>query len=120
MKVKFYQQEGFFTTLITSVLIILIAIITEHFQSLFVPETGRLKLFGDVGIILAVGLLLKWKYVRQILGVLVLIATFGLLFIVTNASSEYLLSQSILLIALALITYFLLFSSSVRNYVNGN
>jgi hypothetical protein len=117
MKEKFYQKKGFYQSLFTSVLIIAIAVITDRFKTLFVPETGNLKLFGGIGIILALGLLLKWKYVRQILAVLVLIALFAMIFILINTSSEFILNQSILLIALAVASYFLILSSSVRNYV---
>jgi hypothetical protein len=118
MKEKFYQKKGFYQALFTSVLIIAIEVITGQFKTLFVSESGNLKLFGGIGIILALGLLLKWKYVRQILGVLVLFALFAMIFILINTSREFILNRSVLLIALAVAFYFLIISSSVRNYVN--
>lgn len=118
MKTKFYQEKGFFLTLLTSILIISIALLTEYKKTLFVHETGNFKIFGSLGVLCAIGLLLKWKYVRQILGVIVLIALVGIIFIMTGTSKEFLLSYSILLTALVLVAYFLFLSRSVRNYVS--
>lgn len=73
MNEKFYQQKGFYQTLLTSILIISISLITQYKKTLFVQETGNFKIYGSLGMLLAVGLLLKWKFVREILGVLSLI-----------------------------------------------
>jgi hypothetical protein len=118
MKTKFYQEKGFFLTLLTSILVISIALITEYKKTLFVQETGTIKIIGSLGVLLAIGLLLKWKYARQILGVIVLIGIVGIIFIMTGISKEFLLSYSILLTTLVLIAYFLFLSRSVRNYVS--
>jgi putative effector of murein hydrolase len=119
MKTKFYQEKGFFLTLITSILIILIILIIDYKKTLFVHETGHLKILGGgLGIILAIGLILKWKYIRQILGVLVLMSLFGVIFIAIGSSKEFLLSYSILISTLFLIVYLLLFSKSVKDYIN--
>jgi putative effector of murein hydrolase len=119
MKTKFYQEKGFFLTLLTSILIISIILIIDFKKTLFVRETGHLKILGGgLGIILAIGLILKWKYVRQILGVLVLISLVGVIFIAIGSSKEFLLSYSILLSTLFLIAYLLLFSKSVKDYIN--
>jgi len=118
MNEALYLQKGFLSTLFTSVLIISIAVATDYFDSLFVPETGKLKIFGGIGIILAVGLVFKWKYVRFILSIIASIAFLGVIAILTVASVQFILPLSILLAALTLITYFLLFSKSVKTYVD--
>ncbi len=118
MKTKLFQDKGFLLTLVTSILIILIVLIIDYKKTLFVHETGHLKILGGgLGIILAIGLILKWKYFRQILGVLVSMSLIGVIFIAIGSSKEYLLSYSILLSTLILIAYFLLFSKSVKDYV---
>lgn len=119
MKTRFYQEKGFFLTLITSILIILIILIIDYKKTLFVQETGHLKILGGgLGIILAIGLILKWKYIRQILGVLVLLSLVAVIGMIIGSSKEFLLSYSILLSTLILIAYLLLFSKSVKDYVN--
>lgn len=118
MKEKFYQRKGFIPTLITAILISAVAIITKQFKTLFVPESGNLKIFGGLGILLAIGLLLRWKYVRQILGVIVLLATAGVGFLAFNVNNEFLLSHLILLVSLIVILYFLIVSKSVKCYID--
>ncbi|NVO11847.1 MAG: hypothetical protein HXX16_17950 [Bacteroidales bacterium] len=119
MKTKLFQEKKFFLTLLTSILIISIVLIIDYKKTLFVHETGHLKILGGgLGIILAIGLILKWKYIRQILGVLVLISLVAVIVMAIGSSKEFLLSYSILLSTLILIAYFLLFSKSVKDYVN--
>jgi len=119
MKEKFYQRKGFLPTLFTTVLIIAVAVITDHYKTLFVHETGNIKIFGGLGILLAFGLLLRWKYVRQILGVFALIATTGITFHIFNVDKEFILSTFILLGGLILISYFLIVSESIKSYIGG-
>jgi len=116
MNKALYSQKGFRSTLLTSLLIISIAIATEYFDALFVHETGNIKIFGSIGIVLALGLIFKWRYVRNILSVFSFIAFAGSIFMVSGASEEYLIPLSILLATLALINYFLVFSKSVKTY----
>lgn len=116
MKNKFYQEKGFYHTLLATILVISITLITEYKKTLFVHETGNIKLLGGLGALLAIGLLLKWKYVREILGTLVLMVLFAVIFIMVGTTKEFLLAYSILLTALILIVYLLFFSKSVKEY----
>lgn len=118
MNEALYRQKGFLSTLFTTLLIISIAVATDYFDALFVPETGNIKIFGGIGIILAVGLIFRWKYVRYILGVISFVALFAMIFFISFASEPFILPLSILLAALALITYYLLFSKSLKTYVD--
>jgi hypothetical protein len=117
MKKVFIYQEGFLSTLLTAVLIFSIAIATEYFQHFFVPETGNIKIFGGIGILLAIALLLKMKYVRQILSVVTFIAMVVVILIIYMAEREFVYAHSTLLVALGLVAYFLVFSDSVKTYV---
>lgn len=118
MKQVLYQQKGFLSTVFTALLIIAIAVTTKYFDSLFVPETGNIKIFGGIGVILAVGLIFRLKYIRVIIGFLSLIAVLGMTPLIFMAKEPFILPLSILVAALALINYFLLFSKSLKTYVD--
>lgn len=115
MERKFYYKTDFLITLFTALLIFLIPIFVKYNHSLFVTETGKLKIFGDYVGILSLGLLLQWKYVRQILVFIELLtiyaATFGLLFV----GKQFTISYAILLLVLGFVV-FLLVSKPVKRY----
>jgi hypothetical protein len=118
MKKRFYYQEGFISTLLTAVLIFSIAVFTEYFKHFFVHETGNIKIFGGIGILLALGLLLKARYTRYILSVFTFIAIVMTLFMIFwSSGKDYIYAHSTLLLALGLVAYFLVFSKSVKTYV---
>ena len=70
MNLKFYQQKGFKATLCAAIILIAIPIVTDLYKEYFVSETGHFKIMGGLSIILAIGLLAKWKFVRHIAGIL--------------------------------------------------
>ncbi|MRT94578.1 hypothetical protein [Ancylomarina sp. 16SWW S1-10-2] len=117
MKKQFYNQEGFLSTLFTVVLIFAIAIATEYFDSLFVHDTGHIKIFGGIGVVLAIALLFRLKFVRYILSIITLLAIVATLFMLYGSGGEFVYAHSVLLVSLSLIAYFLVFSNSVQNYV---
>ena len=119
MSSKVYHQKGFFQTFLTCLLIIAISFITIRYKTLFVEESATYNLFEfQASLLLATGLLLKWKYIRQITGFVILISLIGTIILIVTTSMEFLLSNIILSIALSLVVYFLLFSNSVKMYVN--
>lgn len=117
MKKRFYYQEGFLSTLLTAILIFSIAIVTEYFKHFFVAETGNIKIFGGLGILLALGLLLKVRYTRQILSVFAFLAIVVIVFMIYISHIAFIYAHSTLLLALGLIAYLLIFSGSVKKYV---
>jgi len=118
MKLKFYQERGFFHTLLAAVLFITINVMPQCFKTLFVGEGGHLKILGGgIGVILAIGLFLKWKYVRPILATLTLIGTVAVSVILINTPREYTLSFISLLLLLIITLYLLIFSKDVKYYV---
>jgi len=50
-------------------------------MDLFVPVTGKFRLFGGVGIIIAITLLFKWKCSRHVLGIIITIYLIVTIFI---------------------------------------
>jgi hypothetical protein len=117
MKVKFYKEKGFYLTLLTSTFIILIAFVTQHYKNLFVPVTGNIKIIGGIGVLLAIGLLFKVRYTRQLLAIIILFAIIGVISIMLNSGKEFILAYSILLLTLGFIEYQLFFSIPVLRYV---
>lgn len=113
-----HKQKGFYWTLFIALLIISIALITEFKKTLFVHESGTFGIFGIGGIILAIGLVLKWKYVRQILGVISMVWISFLTYLINDPSNEYLLAHGTLIIILVLILYLITFLEPLRYYVN--
>ena len=117
MKKKYHYQEGFLSTLLTAVLIFLIATATEYFKHFFVHDTGNIKIFGGIGILLAIGLLFKLRFTRYILSVITFIAMIMATLMIYWSDKEFVYAHSTLLVALGLVAYFLVFSDSVKKYV---
>ncbi len=115
MKIKFIEQKGFIPTLIASILLIFISTVHNYAKDYFVPETGNFKLLGGLGLVLAVGLLLKWKYVRQISAVVSGFLMTTVVIIGIFAGSQFLTSYIILATALLLL-FMLLLSKPVIEY----
>ncbi|HEV8513716.1 MAG TPA: hypothetical protein VGQ59_10585, partial [Cyclobacteriaceae bacterium] len=63
MNLKLYRRTGFTQTLVAALLLALVCQISK-FKFLFVPETGNIKIMGDFGLLLALGMLLRLRYVR--------------------------------------------------------
>lgn len=117
MTFKLLKQKGFWLTLLTSILIILVAIVTDRRMDLFVPETGKYRLFGGLGIIFALTLIFKWKFSRYALGlitVLYIIPT-----IILGLHSGYRLIFFVIILILLISILILLMSRPVNDYVNG-
>ena len=117
MKPKFYQEKGFYLTLLTSTFIILVAFVTEYYKYLFVHETGNIKIVGSIGVLLAIGLLFKVRYTRQLLAIIIMFAIFAVVFMMMNLGKEFLLAYSILLLVLGFVEYQLMFSIPVLRYI---
>lgn len=109
-------KRGFYFTLFTSILIISITLITEFQKTLFVHESGNFTLFGVIGSVLAIGLLLKWRYVRTILIVFTLLSIPFEIMVLSNLAKEFLIPHIVLLIVLIIILSLLVFSKSLKYY----
>ncbi|MCW3789150.1 hypothetical protein [Plebeiibacterium sediminum] len=119
MKTKFIQQKGFLLTLLASILLVLITEVNNYAKEYFVTETGNFKILGGLGLILAIGLLLKWKYFRQISAVISgflmgIVLIFGF-----SAGSQFLMSYMVLATTLLLL-FVLLLSKPVILYSKSN
>jgi hypothetical protein len=117
MNKKLYQRKGFYHALFTSVLIFFIVLGIEIFKMELIPETGKLKYPDFIVLILALGLVLRWKHVRQILGVISSFASVLIIFSIITSSKEFILARSLLLLALVLVSYLLVVSRALKNYI---
>lgn len=87
-------------------------------MSLFVGESGNLNLIEpQASILLAAGLLLKWKYIRQITGFWIFISLFLVILTIFAMDKEFIFSNILLSIGFGIILYFLFFSDSLKTYV---
>lgn len=113
-----FHQKGLFQTVLVGFLIILIGFFTNRYMSLFVGESGNFNLIEpQASILLAAGLLLKWKYIRQIAGFWMLVSLLLVIFAAVSMDRGFLLSNILLCIGLGIILYFLFFSDSLKTYV---
>jgi hypothetical protein len=114
MNLKMYQRAGFTQTLVAALLLVLVCQISR-FKYLFVPETGNIRILGNFGLLLALGMLLRWRYVRVMVGILMcpalLMLSYG-----ASPSQEFFLSYLALMFVVGLIIYFTLFSKAVKTY----
>lgn len=116
MKNSLYRQKGFWTTFVAAVIIVSIVLVTEYQKQMFVPETGNIKVFGTLGIVLAIGLIFKWRYVREILMTVLMFSIGFIFFVLFNTESQFIVSFGILLTAMIVAFSLIAFSPSVRRY----
>lgn len=114
---EIHKKDGFYLTLLIALLIVSIALVTQYQKALFVEETGNIKIFGGLGILLAIGLVLRLKYVREILGAMTLLTVVLTTMTMINIGAEFYIAYGILLAALVAILSLLAFSQSVSNYL---
>lgn len=116
MHILHVKHIGKMETFIVVALILLMTILTNYYKELFVEPDGKIEIFGNLGFILAIGLLYRWKYIRQIVSMysslVVLVMVTAL--IVTKTFS---LSFVLLLIGLGIIFYLTTFSKPVKEYL---
>lgn len=115
MKPAIYNEGGFYHTLLTSLLIMAVALVTQFKKELFVHETGHFSIFGSLGIVFAAGLLLKWRGMREIVAVLSIFVLMLLVLIAMFSDRKFMLSYVVLGCAVAVIVGLTL-SNEVKHY----
>ncbi|KPJ96411.1 MAG: hypothetical protein AMJ53_00725 [Gammaproteobacteria bacterium SG8_11] len=113
------QQKGLFQTLLACFIIVTVSFVTQRYKSLFITESGTFNLIeGQASLLLAAGLILKWKYIRLISGLWIIISLVMVIIVIVVTGKEFLLPNILLSIVLSILAYLLLFSNSVKMYVN--
>jgi hypothetical protein len=111
------KQPGRFGTLTIAGILLVIAVLSNFGQEWLVAPTGKLELFGNLGFLLVIGLLWRWRYIGNVVSVLTFLALIALL-------NSVVLTQFIsfgfflLLIGLSISFYLATFSKAVRGYLN--
>ncbi len=117
MNLEASKQPGKLATYTAAFIILAIAILGNFYPELFVAQSGSFQLFGNLGILLAIGLVRKWKHIRAILSVWTFVIMVGLL-MGLMVSKSIATSYLALLLTLAIVFYLTTFSSSVKMYLS--
>jgi hypothetical protein len=102
------KQSGKIETYIVAVLLFSVVLASTFGKEFFVEESGNLKIFGNFGILLVIGLLLKWKYIKSVVSVLTgvsIIAILMMIIMVKSITLPFFLLLTILVISFYLSTF---------------
>lgn len=110
------QTTGKTQAYIVAAIIIGVSLLTQFQKTWFVEPTGHISVFGNVGALLAIGLIFRWKYIREILSVMMIMAIIGCIssIYMSNFNS---ISMFVLLAAFSVSFYFLAISNNLKTYV---
>jgi hypothetical protein len=118
MKSKHFNNTGQFETYLVAALLIFVTLTTLFFKEWFIEPTGRIEIFGKLGVVLAIGLIYKWKYAREILSFLSSVACIStlMIFMFNGFSALPFLALSLMF---GLCFYLLAFSRNLAAYSRG-
>ena len=111
-----FQQSGKAETFVIALIIFTLTLLSNFSKELFVEQSGEFEIFGNLGFLLVIGLLLKWRYIRKIVSTLTVLAIFGIL-MGTLVAKSFTPSYIVLLVGLSIVFYLSSFSNSVKSYL---
>ena len=118
MKSISLNQQGKIETYVIATIIFTITFLINFSKELFVEQSGKFEIFGNnLGFILVIGLLWKWKYIREIVSVLTLFVIFVIISSVVMIKSLS-IPLFVLLVAMSISFYLTTFSANVKEYLN--
>lgn len=118
MKSISLNQQGKIETYVIATIIFTITFLSNFSKELFVEQSGKFEIFGNnLGFILVIGLLWKWKYIREIVSVLTLFVIFVIISSVVMIKSLS-IPIFVLLVAMSISFYLTTFSANVRAYLD--
>ena len=118
MKSISLNDQGKIETYVIATIIFTITFLSNFSKELFVEQSGKFEIFGNnLGFILVIGLLWKWKYIRDIVSVLTLFVIFVIISSVVMIKSLS-IPLFVLLVAMSISFYLTTFSANVREYLN--
>lgn len=111
------KQIGKTETMVVAAIIFAIAVGSNFSEKWLVEAGGQFEIFGNLGIILVIGLLWRWQYMGRIVSILSSLAILAILMsmVMTQSISIPFL---ILLTGLSIAFYLTTFSNAVRDYLN--
>ncbi len=111
------KQPGKTGTLVVATIIFVIAALSNFSKELFVEQGGKFEIFGNLGFLLVIGLLWRWRHIGKVVSILTMLSIFAILMSLILAKSIS-ISFFILLIGLSIVFYLTTFSKSVKLYLN--
>lgn len=118
MKSISLNQQGKIETYVIATIIFTITFLINFSKELFVEQSEKFEIFGNnLGFILVIGLLWKWKYIRDIVSVLTLFVIFVIISSVVMIKSLS-IPLFVLLVAMSISFYLTTFSANVKEYLN--
>jgi len=118
MKSISLNQQGKIETYVIATIIFTITFLSNFSKELFVEQSGKFEIFGNnLGFILVIGILWKWKYIREIVSVLTLFVIFVIMSSVLMIKSLS-IPLFVLLVAMSISFYLTTFSANVRAYLD--
>lgn len=118
MKSISLNQQGKIETYVIATIIFTITFLSNFSKELFVEQSGKFEIFGNnLGFILVIGLLWKWKYIREIVSVLTLFVIFVIISSVVMIKSLS-IPLFVLLVAMSISFYLTTFSANVKEYLD--
>lgn len=112
-----FKQSGKTGTLVIAAIIFAIAALSNFSKELFVEQSGKFEIFGNLGFLLVIGLLWRWRHIGKVVSILAMLSilTIFMSIIMTKSMS---IAFFILLIGLSLVFYLTTFSKAVNLYLN--
>ena len=112
------NDQGKIETYVIATIIFTITFLSNFSKELFVEQSGKFEIFGNnLGFILVIGLLWKWKYIREIVSVLTLFVIFVIISSVVMIKSLS-IPIFVLLVAMSISFYLTTFSANVKEYLD--
>jgi phosphoglycerol transferase MdoB-like AlkP superfamily enzyme len=112
------NDQGKIETYVIATIIFTITFLINFSKELFVEQSGKFEIFGNnLGFILVIGLLWKWKYIREIVSVLTLFVIFVIMSSVLMIKSLS-IPIFVLLVAMSISFYLTTFSANVKEYLD--
>lgn len=117
MKSMELKQSGRTETLAIATIIFVITVLSNFSKELFVEQSGKFEIFGNLGFILVIGLLWRWKHIGKVVSILTFLAILAILMSMLMTKSIS-IAFFILLIGLTISFYLTTFSKAVNLYLN--
>jgi hypothetical protein len=111
------KQSGKIETLVAATIILAITLLSNFSKELFVEQSGKFEIFGNLGFLLAIGLIWRWRHIRKVVSIITMLSIFAILMSLVMVKSIS-IAFFILLIGLSIAFYLTTFSKNVIIYLN--
>jgi hypothetical protein len=117
MKSIEHKQLGKTGTFVAAAIIFAIVALSNFSKELFVDQSGKFEIFGNLGFLLVIGLLWRWRHIGKVVSVLTLLSICAILMSIIMTKSVS-IACFILLIGLSISFYLTTYSKAVNLYLS--